>query len=124
MADQARTRSRVDEGYSGKVVLFSFMNQSRFQITMTTNLRPRGLRLISDNLFRLSFQIVNPEIIKPELDRGWTLLSQYSLLPHDSFIPLFRRPFAADTMYHHLELKGAPVLLLVPPNRTFPFVVP
>ena len=61
MADQARTRSRVDEGYSGKVVLFSFMNQSRFQI-------------------------MNPEIIKPELDRGWTLLSQYSLLPHDSFI--------------------------------------
>ena len=87
MADQARTRSsRVDEGYSGNVVLFSFMNQSRFQIMMTTNLRPRGLRLISDNLFRLSFQIVNPEIIKPELDRGWTLLSQYSLLPHDSFI--------------------------------------
>ena len=70
MADQARTRSRVDVGYSGKVVFFSFTTQ-------------------------FGFQIMKPEITKPGIDRGWTLLSQYSLLPHDYVLfPLFSCLFA------------------------------
>ena len=99
MADQARTRSRVDVGYSGKVVFFSFTTQ-------------------------FGFQIISPEITKPGIDRGWTLLSQYSLPPHDSFCFPYSVVDTPTKLCIHSESRGVPVMILVPPNRTFPFVVP